>query len=89
MEGDVVVGAHRHYAAAQLVYEGVGESVKPVAYLRTGTYKGIGDNPDQFSVGRYGATGEPSAQSVILWHDRRGISVSLEFELGLQLYKSL
>lgn len=89
MEGDVVVGAHRHYAAAQLVYEGVGESIKPVAYLRTGTYKGIGKDPDQFSVGRYGATGEPSAQSVILWHDRHGISVSLEFELGLELYKSL
>ena len=89
MEGDVVVGAHRHFAAAQLVYEGVGESIKPVAYLRTGTYKGIGKDPDQFSVGRYGATGEPSGQSVILWNNKKGIAVNLEFELGLELYKSL
>ena len=89
MKGDVVVGAHRHYAAAQLVYEGVGDSIKPVAYIRTGTYKGIGENPDQWSVGRYGSTGEPSAQSVILWHNARRMSVSLEFELGLDIYKAV
>jgi hypothetical protein len=89
MRGDVVVGAHKHFASAQITYEGVGENVKPVAYIRSGTYKGIGKIHDAFSVGRWGTTGEPSAQSVILHADVRRMSVNLEFEAGIQAYKAL
>lgn len=88
MNADVVVGAHKHCAAAQLTYEGVGKNVIPVAYIRSGTYKGIGDTPDQFSIGRYGATGEPSGQSFILWPGERRIAVNLEFETGLMVYNA-
>lgn len=83
MKGDVVVGAHKHFAAAEMVYEGSGEDCRPVAYLRTGTYKGIGEIHDQFTIGRYGTSGEPSAQSVVLWPDQRRIEVFLEFETGI------
>jgi hypothetical protein len=88
MRGDVVVGAHRHFSAAQLVYEGNGESRKPVAYIRTGTYKGTGKTHDSWSVGRYGATGEPSGQSVILYPSRKMI-VNLEFQVGIDTFKRL
>lgn len=89
MKGDVVVGAHKHYATAQLVYEGDGSDVRPVAYLRTGTYKGIGDIPDQWAMGRYGTSGEPSGQSIILWGDKRKISVNLELDVAIKMYSSL
>ena len=88
MEGDIVVGAHRHFATVQMTYEGTGKHLKTVAYIRTGTYKGIGEIHDQWTIGRYGSTGEPSAQSTILWPERK-IAVNLEFETGIELYKKL
>jgi hypothetical protein len=89
MEGDVVVGAHRHFAAAQMVYEGVGEHIKPVAYIRSGTYKGVSRIHDQWSIGQWGTTGEPSAQSVILYPNQRRMVVNLEFGSGVEVYNAV
>ena len=90
MEGDVVVGAHKHFAAAQMVYEGTTHNhIKPVAYIRSGTYKGTGDIHDSFAINGWGTTGEPSAQSVILWSEPRRIVVNLEFESGIETYRSV
>ena len=88
MKADVVAGAHRHFAAAEMVYEGTGEERKPTAYVRTGTYKGTGEIHDQFSVDRYGATGEPSAQTVELWPKVRRIEVYLEHETGILAHEA-
>lgn len=90
MEGDVLVGAHKHFATAQLVYEGVGENHrKEVAYIRSGTYKGVSEIHDQWAVGQWGTTGEPSAQSVILWASERRMAVSLDFRAGIDTYKAV
>jgi hypothetical protein len=83
MKADVVAGAHRHVGAAEMVYEGTGEERKPVAYIRTGSYKGIDDIHDKFVSDRYGATGEPSAQSVILWPGKKRMETFLDFETGM------
>lgn len=89
MEADIVCGAHKHFAAVQMVYEGVGERRKPVAYIRTGTYKGINKAHDQFAVQRYGVTGEPSAQCVVLHPDKKRMEVFLEFESGIEALEAM
>ena len=85
MEADVVVGAHKHVASAQMSYEGV--SRKPVAYIRSGTYKGIGKLNDQWAVGKYGPGGaEPSGQSVALWPHKKKMQTFLEFDTGMDAH---
>lgn len=83
MKADVVAGGHKHNATAQLVYEGRGKDRKIVAYIRTGTFKGTGVINDQWSIGRYGSTGEPSGESVILWPNQRRMEAHLDFETGI------
>lgn len=87
MEADVVVGAHRHTASAKVVYEGAGERVKPVAYVRSGTYKGITKNHDQFAIGRLGTTGQPSGQSVTLCPSIGLMSANLDFDSGMMMHQ--
>lgn len=88
MRADVVAGGHKHVASVQLAYEGVGRERRPHAYIRTGTYKGIGKINDQYSIGKYGTTGEPSAQSVILWPNKKQIEVFLDLETGILAHES-
>jgi hypothetical protein len=82
MEADFVVGAHRHFSAAETVYEGTGEHRKQVAYIRSGTEKGTGKLHDQFSIDRYGSTGEPTGQVLHLWGTDRRIITNLDFDTG-------
>lgn len=89
MQGDVVVGGHKHVGSVQLSWEGTSLSgYKQVAYVRSGCYKGVGKTPDQWAVMRYGASGEPSGQSVILWANERRIAVANDIETGQLLYQS-
>jgi len=84
MECDVVVGAHYHVAAVETTYEGQGkEHRRPIVYIQSGSYKGIDKIHDQWSQTRYGRTGEPSAQSVELWPDKRRMEAFLEFDTGI------
>ena len=76
-------GAHKHVSSAQMVYEGVSKHRFPVAYIRSGTCKGIGKIHDQWAVGRYGAGGEPTGQSVTLWPGKKRMDVHLEFDTGI------
>lgn len=89
MRGDIVVGGHKHNAAALMAYEDNGEFRRPVAYIRSGTFKGSGESRDQFSVGRYGTTGEPTGQSVILWPNKKKMNVFLDFEEGILAHESI
>lgn len=84
MEADVVVGAHRHVATVEMCYEGDGQNRKTVAYVRSGTSKGISKLRDLWTVGRYGRTGEPSGQSVTFFPKARKMSCHLEFETGIE-----
>lgn len=88
MKGDIVAGAHRHFAAAEMVFEGTGESCRPVAYIRTGTYKGLDKYRDMFSVDRYGATGEPTGQAVEVWPNQRKMATFLEFNTAIIAHES-
>jgi hypothetical protein len=83
MEADFVAGAHRHVGAAQTVFEGTGEHRKQVAYIRTGTEKGTGKLHDQFSIDRYGSTGEPTGEVLHLWPTDRRIMTNLDFDTGI------
>lgn len=88
MEADVIVGAHYHVADVEMGYEGTGKHRKTVAYIQSGTYKGIGEIHDLWAKERYGTTGQPSCQSVILWPDKRRIGAFLDFETGMLAHEA-
>jgi hypothetical protein len=88
MEPDWLAGAHRHVATAQVVYEGTGEYRKPVAYIRTGTEKGTAYPHDQFSVDRYGSTGEPTGQTIHLWAKEKRIDATCEFDTAVLAHEA-
>jgi hypothetical protein len=79
MEPDWVAGAHKHFAAAETVYEGNGENRKIVGYVRSGSEKGTGKIHDIWSTDRYGSTGEPTGQAVHLWGNTRRLLATLDF----------
>jgi hypothetical protein len=83
MEADIVVGAHKHFAAAEVVYEGTGRKVKQVAYIRSGTYKGVSGVDDRFAIDNYGTTGEPGGQSVTVLPQIDALDAHLSFEVGM------
>lgn len=88
MEPDWLAGAHRHVATAQVVYEGNGQDRKPVAYIRTGTEKGTAYPHDQFTVDRYGATGEPTGQTIHLWPTERRIDATCDFDTAVLAHEA-
>jgi len=88
MEPDWLAGAHRHFAIAEMVYEGNGEKRKPVAYIRTGTEKGTKYPHDEFSVGRSGSTGEPTGQTIHLWAKQRRMDATLEFNTAVLAHEA-
>jgi hypothetical protein len=88
MEPDWIAGAHRHFAIAEMVYEGNGENRKPVAYIRTGTEKGTKYPHDEFSVGRSGGTGEPTGQTIHLWANQKKMDATLEFDTAVLAHEA-
>ena len=88
MEADWIAGAHRHFAAAETVYEGNGDHRKIVGYIRTGTEKGTGSTHDMFSVDRYGRTGEHTGQTIHLWGNIRRLLTTLDFDDAVLAHES-
>lgn len=88
MKPDVVANAHNHVAAVEKTFEGKGDERRPVCYIRTGTMKGIGDVPDNFIVGRRGASGEPTGQSVTLFPNEHIVEPHLTFEEGVRSHEA-
>ncbi len=80
MSMDWLAGAHRHIAEADTVYEGNGDDRRVVAYIRTGSEKGTGSVHDDWTVGRYGRTGEPTGQVLHLFPDSHRIQTTLDFD---------
>lgn len=80
---DIIFGGHRHTAASEMVFEGTGMTRRPAVYIRTGSEKGTMAIRDQWSVGRYGDTGEPSGASVTLIPDIGKMDSHLEFDTGI------
>lgn len=89
MSGDFLFGAHRHVNSTETTWEGNGKDRKVVAYLRTGCEKGTGNLHDDFSVGRYGRTGEPSGPVLHLLGDKRGIMTNADFDMGVLCHQNL
>lgn len=87
MRADIVVGAHKHNAAANMVFEGVGRHRKPTVYMRSGSEKGTGKIYDLWAKGIYGSTGQPTGQSVTILPDGR-MDPHLEFKTGLLAQES-
>ena len=88
MRMDWMAGAHRHFAAAETVYEDQGEHRKPVAYIRTGTEKGTGDIHDKWAVDRYGNGAEPTGQTVHLFPKQRRVMATLDFDDAMMAHES-
>lgn len=83
MACDIIFGGHRHTAAAEMVFEGTGTTRRPAAYIRTGSEKGTMAIRDQWAVGRYGDTGEPTGASVTLLPRIGKMDHHLEFDTGI------
>lgn len=89
---DVEVGAHHHNATASSNWEGSRDSLRPVHYLRVGTYKGVPFFPgtkenfisDKWAVDKFGGSGQPPAPSVTFWGDTRRMDDSLDFDTGME-----
>ncbi len=88
MECDVVVGAHYHNAAVEECYDQIGTRRKQIIYIQSGSYKGIDDLHDSWAIERFGATGEPTAQSVTFMTTQRQMDAHLEFETGMLAHES-
>ncbi len=89
MEADFVAGAHRHFAAAETVYEGKGLlHRKMVAYIRTGSEKGTGKIHDDWAVGRSGETGEPSGQVLHLFPNQKRLACEIDFDTGVLAHEA-
>ena len=89
MEADFSFGGHRHVAASETSWEGNGERRKLVAYIRTGSEKGTDSLHDDWSVGKYGRTGEPTGPMVHLLGHKRGIMTNTDFDMGVLCHQTL
>lgn len=88
MECDIVVAAHKHVGDAEDVWQGTGECRKPIAYLRSGCYKGTGEIHDQWAVGRLAVTGDPGGESVTILPREKLQDAHLQFETGILAQKA-
>jgi len=86
MQADIIIGAHKHWGATHMSYEG--KERKIVAYIRSGTYKGIGKVPDAWIQQRRGVSGEPSGESVTIYPRKRILDTHLDFETGLLAHEA-
>jgi hypothetical protein len=89
MDADFMFGAHRHVASTEVVYEGNGKDRKLTAYIRTGCEKGTGTQHDDWTVGKYGRTGEPSGSMVHLLGHKFGMMTNTEFDMGVLCHQNL
>lgn len=90
---DVEVGAHHHVSVATMDYEGYKNKGKPVAYIRVGTYKGWWPNGegmnDRFVVDRWGKSGEPPGNSVMLHPHHHEVEATLGFKTGERKHEAI
>jgi len=85
MSADIVVGAHKHWGEVLQGYQGVGEEMRPNVYIRSGCYK----LNDQWAKERWGVSGEPSGQSVMLWPGERRMQEFLELDTAIEAHESI
>ena len=72
-----------------LTYQGIDDNQKPVAYVRCGTYKGVGALKDRWIVDRRGVSGEPAGQTVLFYPDHREMEVSLGLDQAIKRHLAL
>jgi hypothetical protein len=89
MKADFMFGGHRHTADTETPWEGSGQDRKIVAYLRTGSEKGTDSLHDEWAVGRYGDTGEPTGVMLHLTGDHRGIMTNTDFNMGVLCHQNM
>lgn len=82
---DIIAGGHNHVAEAMITYAGMDGNEKPVAHLRTGTYK-LGD---KFARDRGYKGGEPSGEAVTLWPNKRRILVHLDIDEAAEVHEAI
>lgn len=88
MQCDVVVGAHYHNAAVEECYDKIGSDRRQLIYVQCGSYKGIDDLHDTWAIERFGATGEPTAQSITFMTTKKAMDGHLAFETGMLAHES-
>jgi hypothetical protein len=82
-QADIVVAAHKHTADAEVDIEGFGKYQRPVAYIRSGTYKGIKSPHDKWAIDRLAVSGQTGGQSVTISPRAGVIDSSATFECGI------
>jgi len=94
---DIEVGAHYHNTGASASYEGSINNMKPVNWIRVGTYKGVpsflGEEPnfitDKWAIDKFGTSGQMPGTSTILWNNEKRIDPTLDFETGIEKHMAI
>jgi len=93
---DAEIGAHYHNTAASASYEGAKGRMKPVQWLRVGTYKGVpqvlGEDDfitDKWSVEKFGGTGQMPGTALLLYDKKHVIDNSLDFETAIEKHMAV
>ena len=87
---DAEIGAHYHNTAASANYEGAKTTLRPVHYIRVGTYKGVpfADEKDyvtdRWAVEKFGTTGQTPGTALMFWNDKHNIDNSIDFETAME-----
>lgn len=88
---DVEIGAHYHNTAASASYEGAKNRMKPVQFIRVGTYKGVPFSlneqefiTDKWSVEKFGSTGQMPGTALMFWDNKHEIDNSIDFETAVE-----
>lgn len=90
---DVEVAAHRHTSEANNTWVGYRDMMQQVALLRAGTYKGYWPDGnglhDQFVIDRWGKSGEPPGNSVLLFPYDHQAEATLGFDVSERKHEAI
>mgnify|MGYP001591874002 CR=1 FL=1 len=93
---DVEIGAHYHNTAASANYEGAKNRMKPVHFIRVGTYKGVPTSlneqeyiTDRWAVEKFGSSGEMPGTALMFFNKEHRIDNSLDFETAMEKHMAI
>ena len=93
---DVEIGAHYHNTAASANYEGAKNRMKPVHFIRVGTYKGVPTSlneqeyiTDRWAVEKFGSSGQIPGTALMFFNNEHRIDNSLDFETAIEKHMAI
>ncbi|KKQ98998.1 MAG: hypothetical protein UT24_C0029G0010 [Candidatus Woesebacteria bacterium GW2011_GWB1_39_12] len=92
---DAEIGAHYHNTTASASYEGTKTEMRPVHWIRVGTYKGVpfADEKDfitdKWISEKAGTSGQRPGTALHFWADRHEIDDSIDFDTAIEKHMAI